>query len=225
MKMHGWGKYPVVDAEVHALSQDEFRAQLSVSNDAGLTPRGLGRSYGDSSLGKHMLSSRRLNHFLSFDSVRGVLQCESGVSLKDILDVFVPRGWFLPVTPGTKFVTIGGAIASDVHGKNHHVAGCFCDHVEHLDILLDADRIIRCSSQTHPDLFHAACGGMGLTGMILSTAIQLKPIRSAFINQTISRHETSMKASACSRHTPPRPIPLHGSIAFQAGLRLVVLYS
>ena len=185
MKMHGWGRYPVVNAEVYAPgTQGEFKTRLSVSTDAGLTPRGLGRSYGDSSLGEHMLSSRRINHFLAFDSATGVLQCEAGVSLSDVLDVFVPEGWFLPVTPGTQFVTIGGAIASDVHGKNHHVAGCFCDHVEHLDILVDTERIIRCSPQEHPDLLHATCGGMGLTGMILSAAIRLKPIRNAFIDQT-----------------------------------------
>ncbi len=185
MKIHGWGRYPVVDTEVHDPgTQEEFKNRLSVSTDAGFTPRGLGRSYGDSSLGEYMLSSRRINHFLAFDSATGVLQCEAGVSLSDILELFVPKGWFLPVTPGTQFVTIGGAIASDVHGKNHHVAGCFCDHVEHLDILVDADRIFRCSPQEHSDLFRATCGGMGLTGMILSAAIRLKPIRNSFIDQT-----------------------------------------
>jgi len=184
MKMHGWGRYPVIDAEVYAPgSLDDFKT-MRATTAAGMTPRGLGRSYGDSSLGEQMISSRRLNHFLAFDAATGVLHCEAGVSLSDILQVFVPKGWFLPVTPGTQFVTVGGAIASDVHGKNHHVAGCFCDHMSHLDILLDAERIIRCSPQEHPDLFHATCGGMGLTGMIISAAIRLKPIKSAFIDQT-----------------------------------------
>jgi len=184
MKMHGWGRYPVIDAEVYAPGSLDDLKTMCATTAAGMTPRGLGRSYGDSSLGEQMLSSRRLNHFLAFDAATGVLHCEAGVSLSDILQVFVPKGWFLPVTPGTQFVTVGGAIASDVHGKNHHVAGCFCDHVAHLDILLDADRIIRCSPQEHPDLFHATCGGMGLTGMIMSAAIRLKPIKSAFIDQT-----------------------------------------
>ncbi|RTY33691.1 FAD-binding oxidoreductase [Chlorobium phaeovibrioides] len=184
MKMHGWGRYPVIDAEVYAPGSLDDLKTMCATTAAGMTPRGLGRSYGDSSLGEQMLSSRRLNHFLAFDAATGVLQSEAGVSLSDILQVFIPKGWFLPVTPGTQFVTIGGAIASDVHGKNHHVAGCFCDHVAHLDILLDAERIIRCSPQEHPDLFHATCGGMGLTGMIISAAIRLKPIKSAFIDQT-----------------------------------------
>lgn len=186
MNIHGWGRYPVVDAEVYTPgSNEELQAIFSTISATGMTPRGLGRSYGDSSLGEYMLSSRRLNHFLKFDAATGVMQCEAGVSLSDILSVFVPKGWFLPVTPGTQFVTVGGAIASDVHGKNHHVAGCFCDHVEFLDMVLDADQIIRCSPQELPDLFHATCGGMGLTGMIISAAIRLKPIRSTFIDQTI----------------------------------------
>jgi len=184
MNIHGWGKYPVVDAEMHTPSSNkDFSALFSTTKPSGMTLRGLGRSYGDSSLGQHMVSSRRLNHFLEFDAATGRLHCEAGVPLSDILSVFVPKGWFLPVTPGTQFVTVGGAIASDVHGKNHHVAGCFCEHVAHLDILLDAERIIRCSPHEHPDLFHATCGGMGLTGMIISAAIQLKPIKSAFIDQ------------------------------------------
>jgi FAD/FMN-containing dehydrogenase len=149
-----------------------------------MTLRGLGRSYGDSSLGEKIMSTRWLNHMISFDQETGVLHCESGVSLNEILEVFVPKGWFLPVTPGTQFVTVGGAIASDVHGKNHHIAGCFCDHVEYIDMILDADRLTRCSLQENPDLFHATCGGMGLTGVIYSAAIRLKPIQSAFINQT-----------------------------------------
>ncbi|NTU53045.1 MAG: FAD-binding oxidoreductase [Chlorobiaceae bacterium] len=184
MNMQGWGRYPVIDAEVHTPGTKEDIQALFDTTAVGMTPRGLGRSYGDSALGDHILSTKRLNHFLEFDATTGLLHCEAGISLSEILTLFVPKGWFLPVTPGTQFVTVGGAIASDVHGKNHHVAGCFCDHVEHLDILLDPERIIRCSPYQHPDLFHATCGGMGLTGMIIAAAIRLKPIQSAFIDQT-----------------------------------------
>ena len=185
MKMHGWGRYPVVDAQVYSpTSQANLQNQLSSLHGDTITPRGLGRSYGDSSLGEKMFSTRWLNRMLAFDQSTGVFHCESGVSLSEILEVFVPKGWFLPVTPGTQFVTVGGAIASDVHGKNHHVAGCFCDHVEYIDVILDAERTIRCSQKEHPDLFHATCGGMGLTGIIYSAAIRLKPIHSAFIDQT-----------------------------------------
>jgi FAD/FMN-containing dehydrogenase len=125
-----------------------------------------------------------LTHFLDFDQATGVVHCQAGVSLSDILELFVPKGWFLSVTPGTQFVTIGGAIAGDVHGKNHHIAGCFCDHVEFIEMILDTGRTIRCSALQNSDLFHATCGGMGLTGFIVSAAIRLQPIRSAFIDQT-----------------------------------------
>lgn len=188
MKMHGWGKYPVIDAEVSAPSTlAQLRGILQAGEDRDLTPRGLGRSYGDSSLGEHMISTRRLNHLISFDSDSGVLHCEAGVSLSDILEVFVPLGWFLPVTPGTRFVTAGGAVASDVHGKNHHLEGCFCEHVVFLDVMPDADLLVRCSADDHAALFHATCGGMGLTGMIVSVAIRLKKIRSAFIDEVICK--------------------------------------
>jgi len=184
MKMYGWGRYPVIDAEVISPSSEKALERLSLFQDNGsVTPRGLGRSYGDSSLGKHLVSSQRLNHMLSFDDESGVLHCQAGVSLSDILEVFVPKGWFLPVTPGTKHVTVGGAIASDVHGKNHHVDGCFGDHVMFLDIVTGNGKTVRCSPEEHPELFHATCGGMGLTGIIRSAAFRLKPIQSAFIDQ------------------------------------------
>ncbi len=183
MKMHGWGRYPEVDAEVFSPSSEQALRRLSCFQNGEVTPRGLGRSYGDSSLGRTMVSTLRLNHMLDFDEQSGVLHCQAGVSLADILEVFVPRGWFLPVTPGTKQVTVGGAIASDVHGKNHHVDGCFCDHVLFLELFTGNGEVVRCSPREHPELFHATCGGMGLTGMVLSAAIRLKPVRSAFIDQ------------------------------------------
>lgn len=188
MKISGWGRYPEVDAELYSpLTIDRLRSRLRELPAKGVTPRGLGRSYGDSSIGGSMLLVRWLNHFLSFEEESGLLHCEAGVSLSDILDVFVPKGWFLPVTPGTRFVTVGGAIASDVHGKNHHVAGCFSEHVVFLDIVLGDGRLLRCSPHEHPDLFRATCGGMGLTGMIVSAAIRLQPIASAWIEQTICK--------------------------------------
>jgi len=183
MNMHGWGRYPEIDAEVFSPASVQALQRLDCFRQGEVTPRGLGRSYGDSSLGRTMVSTLRLNHMLDFDEQSGVLHCQAGVSLGDILEVFVPKGWFLPVTPGTKQVTVGGAIASDVHGKNHHVDGCFCDHVLFLELLTGNGEVVRCSPQEHPELFRATCGGMGLTGMVLSAAIRLKPVRSAFINQ------------------------------------------
>lgn len=145
--------------------------------------RGLGRCYGDSSLGDNVVSTLRFNRMLAFDGQTGILSCEAGLSLGEILEVFVSRGWFLPVTPGTKFVTVGGAIASDVHGKNHHLAGSFSNHVLFMDVLLASGEIVRCSKKENADLFWATCGGMGLTGIIISASIGLIPITSAYIVQ------------------------------------------
>jgi FAD/FMN-containing dehydrogenase len=131
-----------------------------------------------------MLDTRHLDHYLAFDSEAGLLSCAAGITLDDFLRTFVPRGWFLPVTPGTRFITIGGAIASDVHGKNHHIEGSFCDHVTRLELLLGNGERVTASLSDKPDLFHATCGGMGLTGIILSATVRLKPIRSSNIVQT-----------------------------------------
>jgi len=179
-KITSWGKYPVIDAD---LSKPANRQQCVDFKISGIG-RGLGRSYGDSALSDKIALSERLNHFISFDQKTGQLRCEAGVSLDDILKVFVPKGWFLSVTPGTKFVTVGGAIASDVHGKNHHLEGSFSDHVTSLTLITDGQEVT-CSREEYPDLFHATCGGMGLTGMITEATFKLKPIKSAYISQKV----------------------------------------
>lgn len=186
MELTGWGKYPSIDAEViNPLCAADVLENIKVISQGGLIARGLGRSYGDSSLAPHVLSTTYLDHFLNFDYATGILTCSAGVSLADILAVFVPKGWFLPVTPGTKFITVGGAVASDVHGKNHHLEGTFTDHVSSLKIATVSDGITECSREDHPELFHATCGGMGLTGIILEATFKLKPIQGAYINETI----------------------------------------
>jgi FAD/FMN-containing dehydrogenase len=179
----GWGRYPVIDANVMrpiAVSQ----SQIICKEHSGFIPRGLGRSYGDSSLQTNVLDCTALNFFENFDSKTGLLTCGAGVSLKDILDVFLPQGWFLPVTPGTRWVTVAGAVASDVHGKNHHGAGTFSQHVKSIQILLGAGQILEVSSDAEPELFRATCGGMGLTGIILSVTLRLQKISSSNIIQT-----------------------------------------
>ena len=192
MEIFGWGRYPRLDATV-ALPQSEgafmdylqrTQSQSPSAHSHSLITRGLGRSYGDSSLASTVLETQYLNHFQSFDEATGLLRCEAGVSLAQILEVFVPRGWFLPVTPGTRFVTVGGAIASDVHGKNHHISGTFCEHVTQMEMILGNGEKISISPTEHPELFHATCGGMGLTGIILSASIRLIPIQSSEIVQT-----------------------------------------
>lgn len=183
--IHGWGRYPIVDAEVVLpSSRAAARAALDRAMNSSLIPRGMGRSYGDSALAPRVIGTRQLDLLLDFDEATGVVRCNAGVTLAELLEVFVPRGWFLPVTPGTKFVTLGGAIASDVHGKNHHVDGCFSEFVEQFDLLLGDGQVVGCSRTEHAELFRATCGGMGLTGMILEASVRLKPIRSATLDQT-----------------------------------------
>ncbi len=180
MKIANWGNYPVVEGDMRSFSSgSELRALLEVAGPA--ISRGLVRCYGDASLADRMLSTHRYNRLLSFDSERGVLSCESGVSLAELLEFLVPRGWFPPVVPGTKFVTLGGAVAADIHGKNHHRDGSFRRHLLSLDLLLANGRVVTCSPRENQDVFTATCGGMGLTGVILSAQFRLKPISSAYI--------------------------------------------
>ena len=178
----GWGGYPTQDAQVITpLSISACKASLQ--HHTSLIARGMGRSYGDSANAPTVLQTTYCDHFIAFDASAGFLTVEAGVRLRDVLNVIVNQGWFLPVTPGTSFVTVGGAIASDVHGKNHHAAGTFGQHVVSMTLLLGTGEVVTTSPTQLPDLFHATCGGMGLTGVILSATIQLIPIKSAHINQ------------------------------------------
>lgn len=146
-------------------------------------PYGLGRSYGDSCIndGGALLHTCYLDHFIAFDPSTGVLSCEAGVTLAEILEVTLPRGWFLPVTPGTKFVTVGGAIANDVHGKNHHQDGTFGHAVRALELVRSDGTLILCSPTQLPSLFRATIGGLGLTGLITRAEIQLSPVAGPLI--------------------------------------------
>jgi FAD/FMN-containing dehydrogenase len=183
VQLESWGRYPrVAGRELRWRGEEELQAQLAGLQ--GAIPRGLGRSYGDSALAGTVILNDARTCFLGFAPETGLLRAEAGVSLAEILAVFVPRGWFLPVTPGTKFVTLGGAIAADVHGKNHHGAGSFSDHVREMRVLVPDGRIQTIRRETDPELFAATCGGMGLTGVILDATVQLKPIASAYIQQT-----------------------------------------
>ncbi len=183
MKIYGWGRYPTTNAQV-LLPQTQSECVDLLKSTQILLPRGMGRSYGDSANSSSVIQSDYLDHFIEFNKSTGVLTCEAGVSIRQILELIIPEGWFVPVTPGSSFVTIGGAIASDVHGKNHHLSGTFSQHLLSFDLLLGMGEIIRVTKHSYPDLFKATCGGMGLTGMILSASIQLKPIKSSQILQT-----------------------------------------
>lgn len=183
-QIHGWGRYPRMESHI-SRPQSMVDCLHVINQQKQLITRGMGRSYGDSSLAANVLDTQYLNCFYDFDETTGVLSCESGVSLAEILDVFVPRGWFLPVTPGTRFISLGGAIASDVHGKNHHIEGTFTDHVIQVELILGNGQCISASPTQNPELFHATCGGMGLTGIIFSATIRLKPIHSSQIIESI----------------------------------------
>lgn len=184
MKITGWGHYPVIESDVYAPQTPAPLSRRLTDREFVGIPRGNGRSYGDSALAGQTVSTRYLDQLLAFDQATGNLRCGAGVLLSEILDLFVPRGWFIPSTPGTKLISVGGAIASDVHGKSHHLEGCFSQHVESLSLMLANGEIVKCSRQEQPDLFHATCGGMGLTGIILDAAFRLRPIRSAFLRET-----------------------------------------
>lgn len=177
-----WGNFPVTETEEKSFT---FKEQLTgtLVNSEDIIARGNGRCYGDASLAKNTISTLKYDKIISFDTEKGILECQSGLTLDKILEVIVPKGWFLPVTPGTKFITVGGAIASDVHGKNHHVDGCFSHHVLEMDIVLADGHLTTCSPYLNNDLFWATCGGMGLTGVITRAKFDLKKIESSYIKQ------------------------------------------
>ncbi|MCZ2084449.1 MULTISPECIES: FAD-binding oxidoreductase [unclassified Kaistella] len=177
-----WGNFPVVEKEMK--SEDSSAKIIEyVRNHHEIIARGNGRCYGDASLSENIFSTKRLNKFISFDRLNGIIECESGVLLSDVLEVIVPQGYFLFVTPGTKFITVGGAIASDVHGKNHHAEGCFSEYVIEFNLLNEKGEILTCSKIENADKYWASIGGMGLTGIILSAKFKLKNIESTYIRQ------------------------------------------
>jgi FAD/FMN-containing dehydrogenase len=183
-----WGRFPRV-SHLGEIAPPSVRKVSSVieSLNSSILPRGLGRSYGDSCLNEngYLLSTKWLDKFYDFDPDTGLLRCESGVTLDKILQFFVPRGWFLTVTPGTKFVTVGGAIANDVHGKSHHKTGTFGNNVKQFELLKsDGERII-CSRDSNLDLFSATIGGLGLTGVVLWAEFALRPIHGPYIDMEV----------------------------------------
>ena len=181
MKLSGWGRYPVVDCRMKRLREREALPGL-LGRGGALIARGNGRSYGDAALNPDLtLSMLAMDRMQAFDAENGLLTCESGVLLADVLDTFLPRGWLPPVAPGTKFVTVGGMVAADVHGKNHHRDGSFGAHVESLTLATADGEIRTCSRTEHADLFRATIGGMGLTGVILSVSFRLEPVETAFV--------------------------------------------
>lgn len=209
-ELSGWGRYPVTVSEVVPANSKATMADAMASVMAGtkasamagttgrtisgapkagksLIARGYGRSYGDSALADRVLDMRCRDRMLAFDENEGLLDCESGVLLSEIIETFLPQGWFPMVTPGTRYTTVGGAIAADVHGKNHHRAGCFSESVTDLELMLPDGETLLCSRTENEELFRATCGGMGLTGLILRARLRLQSVPSRTIRQTTVR--------------------------------------
>lgn len=177
-----WGNYPAIDAELSEFNTAEQATDL-LKNHKTFAVRGSGLSYGDASLAETILSVSKFNKVLTFDDTNGLITAESGVTLDSILKIIVPKGWFLPVTPGTKFITVGGAVAGDVHGKNHHCEGSFCKYVVGMTVMLATGEITLCSPMENAELFNTVCGGLGLSAVILTVQFRLKPIQSSYIRQ------------------------------------------
>tara|TARA_Y100000589_G_scaffold328280_1_gene372047 strand:- start:8276 stop:9628 length:1353 start_codon:yes stop_codon:yes gene_type:complete len=203
-EISGWGNYPKI--KVLKRKPKNIKELKNYIKEKSLIARGNGRSYGDSSINKYnTIDMKSFNKFLYFDNKNGLLIAEAGVLLSDIIKIFAPKGWFLNVTPGTKFVTLGGMVASDVHGKNHHIKGSFRNFIKWVEIINCEGKIIRCSLNKNKDLFNWTLGGMGLTGIILNVAFFLNSIETTFINQkilvsknlyeTISLFEDNIKTS------------------------------
>jgi FAD/FMN-containing dehydrogenase len=175
-----WGRYPRASQRIVPV---HWRESALPAVSGTMLAYGNGRSYGDVCLndGGTLLHTRGLDRLIAFDPASGVLRCEAGVLFSDLLAFALPRGWFLPVTPGTRFVTVGGALANDVHGKNHHRAGTFGEHVRSFELLRSDGQRLHCSREENAGLFGATIGGLGLTGLITWAEIALRPVAGAWM--------------------------------------------
>lgn len=178
-----WGRLIRQPHDVVGLSDPDRVAGILASHRPGIA-YGMGRSYGDVCLNPEgaIWNTTGLDHFIQFDQSTGRLVCEAGVLLREIQRLVIPHGWILPVTPGTQLVTVGGAIANDVHGKNHHVLGSFGDHVQRIRIIRTDGEVIECGPQLQPDWFAATVGGLGLTGVIVEAEIQLRRVAGPWLD-------------------------------------------
>lgn len=180
--LQSWGRLPLVRQRVLTPAwQVEIPGPPA---GMSLLPYGMGRSYVDCCLndGETVIATRRLDRLIQFDREQGILRCEAGVTFQEIIEFALPHGWFLPVTPGTQFVTVGGAIANDVHGKNHHLAGTFGRHLRCFELLRSGGQRFVCSDSQNRELFCATIAGLGLTGIITWAEFQLKAVRGPYID-------------------------------------------
>lgn len=184
MNYNSWGNYPI--AHPSSIRHIYWRDQEVAFNEMGnsFLCYAQGKSYGDVCLNENgiLLDTKKLNRFISFDSQKGIVRCEAGITFSEILRIIVPQGWFLPVVPGTQFISLGGAIANDIHGKNHHQAGAFGRYVKCFELLKSNGTRLLCSSEHNSDLYKATIGGLGLTGLITWAEIELKSIKNSYLN-------------------------------------------
>lgn len=189
-QLEGWGRYPRISAEcVRAESRRDLQDAIACRAGKPVLARGLGRAYGDAALLSSgiTLLTERLDRILGFDADTGWLRCEAGVSIDEIIRIFLPRGFFPPVVPGTRYVTVGGALASDIHGKNHHVAGSWSSHVRNVELLKSTGEIVVCDADHEIEIFRATAGGQGLTGIILSMEVRLIRVESTAVEMESTR--------------------------------------
>ncbi len=199
-KLTGWGRVsPSVARVITPARSDQIRQLLLDPPARGFVARGLGRSYNNAAQneGGVVIDMTGLNRISDLDPVHGTVTCEAGVSLDQLMRAVVPAGWFVPVSPGTRHVTVGGAIAADVHGKNHHKAGSFARHVPWFDLLLPGGQELRVMPGSHPELFWATAGGMGLTGVVLRASVQLTPVETSSLLVDTVRTGDLDEAMAC----------------------------
>ena len=183
----GWGRVPQIQTEAYRPERKREDAEI-LKAAASLVAYGNGRSYGDAALNSHaVILTKQLNRFLQFDRAKGVVQCEAGVTLEALMQVVIPEGWMVPVLPGTRHATLGGAVACNVHGKNAYRDGEFSDHVKSIHLRLPNGIVKQCGPQQEAALFHATVGGMGLTGIIETVTLKLKPIHSCSVSTRTRR--------------------------------------
>ena len=178
----GWGNYKTIKSNIYRPKNIVELKQI-IKKNKKFSIRGMGRSYGDSSIGKNIITLDNFEKFIQLDKKKGIVHCSSNISIENILNKSEKNGWFLKVTPGSKFISIGGLIASDVHGKNHHKDGTFCKHLLEIELLLGDGKILKINKRSGTKLFKATCGGMGLTGIILSAKFKMLKIKSNYIIQ------------------------------------------
>ncbi|HLM62824.1 MAG TPA: FAD-binding oxidoreductase [Acidimicrobiales bacterium] len=188
--LSGWGNTPVSASHVlRPTSRDDLSSAGKQAGPRGIIARGLGRAYGDSAMnaGGTVVVSTEVAGLLELDEVTGLARVLAGTSLDDLMRAVVPRGWFPPVTPGTRYVTIGGAIANDIHGKDHHAGGSFCKHVRSMVLAQPDGTCLTLTPETHPEEFWATCGGMGLTGTVVEATVALYPIETSLVSVDTDR--------------------------------------